>query len=142
LLNGGADQDKGDFARTAAMTVTLCASANVTGAGACLGDTPNNDTADGDDITNVEYFVGGADADTITGSSADDLIEGGGGADTILGGTGNDTLYGEAGNDLLDGEAGDDTLDGAAGTNTTVGGAGDDLCTLGGGGVRDASCEI
>jgi Ca2+-binding RTX toxin-like protein len=142
LLNGGADLDKGDFARTAAMTVTLCASANVTGAGACAGDTANSDTAEGDDITNIEYFVGGAGADTITGSSADDIIEGGADNDTILGGLGNDVLYGEAGSDLLDGEGGDDTLDGAAGTNTTVGGTGDDLCTLGAGGVRDATCEI
>lgn len=143
VLNGGADLDKGDFARVAAMTVTLCASTNVTGAGACVGDTPNNDTADNDDITNVEYFVGGAGADSIIGSTADDIIEGGADADTLSGGTGNDTLYGEAGADLLDGEAGDDTLDGAAGINTLTGGTGDDLCTLGGSGsVKDITCEI
>ena len=143
LINGGADLDKGDFARAAAMTVTLCASTNVTGAGACAGDTANNDTADSDDLTNIEYFVGGAAADTITGSTADDIIEGGASADTITGGAGNDTLYGELGADLLDGEAGDDTLDGAGGVNTLVGGTGDDLCTLGGSGsVKDSTCEI
>jgi len=142
LLNGGADFDKGDFARAATMAVTLCSSTNVVGAGACVGDTANADTQDGDDITNVEYFVGGAGADSIIGSAADDIIEGGASADTITGGAGNDTLYGEAGNDQLDGEAGDDTLDGAAGTNTLVGGAGDDLCTLGAGGVKDSTCEI
>jgi Ca2+-binding RTX toxin-like protein len=143
VLNGGADLDKGDFARAAAMTVTLCASTNVTGAGACVGDTANNDTTDNDDLTNVEYFVGGAGADSIVGSTADDILEGGGDADTITGGTGNDTLYGEAGADHLDGEAGDDTLDGAAGINTLIGGTGDDLCTLGGSGsVKDETCEI
>jgi Ca2+-binding RTX toxin-like protein len=142
LLNGGADFDKGDFARAATMTVTLCSSTNVTGAGACVGDTANADTQDGDDITNVEYFVGGAGADSIIGSAADDIIEGGASGDTITGGAGNDTLYGEAGSDLLDGEGGDDTLDGAAGTNTLVGGGGDDLCTLGAGGVKDVTCEI
>ncbi|HTV18736.1 MAG TPA: hypothetical protein VMG12_08700 [Polyangiaceae bacterium] len=144
IINGGADLDKGDFARAATMLVTLCASTNVTGAGTCTGtnDAANNDTQDNDDLTNIEYFVGGAGADSIFGSSADDIIEGGGAGDTISGGAGNDTLYGEAGSDLLDGEAGDDTLDGAAGTNTLIGGTGDDLCTLGAGGVRDATCEI
>jgi Ca2+-binding RTX toxin-like protein len=142
LINGGADFDKGDFARAAAMTITLCSSTNVTGAGACVGDTAFNDTGDSDDITNIEYLVAGAGADTITGSAADDIIEGGGAADTITGGAGNDTLYGEAGSDLLDGGAGDDTLDGAAGTNTLIGGGGDDLCTLGAGGVKDITCEI
>jgi Ca2+-binding RTX toxin-like protein len=141
VLNGGADVDKGDFARAATMTVTLCSSTNVTGSGGCVGDT--TDTQDNDDIANVEYFVGGAGADSIIGSAADDIIEGGGDADTISGGTGNDTLYGEAGADVLDGEAGDDTLDGAAGQNTLTGGAGDDLCTLGGSGsVKDETCEI
>jgi Ca2+-binding RTX toxin-like protein len=142
LINGGADIDKGDFARTATMQITLCSSTNVTGAGACVGDTANADTQDGDDVTNIEYVVGGAGADSIIGSAADDIIEGGGGADTITGGAGNDTLYGEAGSDLLDGEGGDDTLDGALGTNTLIGGGGDDLCTLGAGGVKDITCEI
>jgi Ca2+-binding RTX toxin-like protein len=143
VLNGGADLDKGDFARAATMTVTLCSSTNVTGAGACTDDTPNADTQDGDDITNVEYFVGGAGADSIVGSTANDILEGGGAADTLAGGTGDDVLYGEAGDDQLDGEAGNDTLDGSAGVNTLVGGTGDDLCTLGGSGsVSDDTCEI
>ena len=141
-INGGADLDKTDFSRAAAMTVTLCSATSQTAPGACNGD-PANDSPDNDDLTNVEYFVGGDGADTITGSAVDDIIEGGIGADTILGGAGNDTLYGEAGDDKLDGEDGDDTLDGAAGTgNTLIGGNGDDLCTLGGGGVRDSTCEI
>jgi Ca2+-binding RTX toxin-like protein len=144
IVNGGADFDKGDFARTAAMEVTLCSSTNVTGAGACVGDTANNDTADSDDITNIEYFVGGAGADEITGSSGDDIIEGGGGADTLSGGAGNDTLYGEADADSLLGGAGDDIIDGAAGVNELFGGDGDgDVCTIGGAGsTKDGACEL
>jgi Ca2+-binding RTX toxin-like protein len=149
VINGGADLDKSDFSRAAAMTITLCQSTNLTGSGAgtgtCSTDTAGSDSPDGDDLTNIEYFVGGDGADTITGSAVDDIIEGGAGADTILGGTGNDTLYGEADNDKLDGEAGDDTLDGAGGAttgNTLIGGDGDDLCTLGFGGTRDSTCEI
>lgn len=132
ILNGGADVDKSDFSRAASMTVTLCASTNVTGAGTCVGDSPNNDTDDLDDITNVEHFVGGAAADSIIGSSANDIIEGGGAGDTLVGGLGHDQLYGEAGDDVLKGEEGDDTLDGSDGQNTLYGGGGDDICTLGG----------
>jgi Ca2+-binding RTX toxin-like protein len=146
VINGGADQDKGDFARAATMTVTLCASTNVTGAGVCTGtgDAADNDTQDGDDITNIEYFVGGSLADNIQGSTADDIIEGGLGNDTLQGGNGNDSLYGEGGDDSLLGGAGEDIIDGAAGTNALFGGDGEgDVCTVGGAGsTKDAACEL
>jgi len=146
VINGGADQDKGDFARAATMTVTLCSSTVLTGAGVCSGpdDAANNDTQDSDDISNIEYFVGGSLADVISGSTADDIIEGGLGNDTISGGNGNDTLYGEGGNDSLLGGAGEDIIDGAAGVNELFGGDGDgDVCTVGGAGsTKDAACEL
>jgi Ca2+-binding RTX toxin-like protein len=146
VLNGGADSDKGDFARAATMTVTLCVSTNVATAPttACTGDTLNNDTQEGDDVNNIEYFVAGAGADNITGSTGDDLIEGGDGNDSLSGGAGNDTLYGEDDNDSLLGGAGEDVIDGAAGVNELFGGDGDgDICTPGGAGsTKDGACEL
>lgn len=146
VLNGGADVDKGDFARAAAMEVVLCSTTTLTGspAAACAGDTLGDDTTDGDDINNVEYFVGGAGADTITGSTGDDIIEGGGANDTLIGGGGADALYGELGDDSLLGGAGDDNIDGAAGVNALIGGEGEgDICTPGGNVASTVTeCEI
>lgn len=146
ILNGGADFDKADYGRTAttAMTVSLCVATTTTAAGVCTetNDAANNDTADGDDITNVEHFIAGAGDDTIFGSTGDDFIEGGAGADSIMGLAGADTLFGDAGNDALEGGEGEDSLDGALGTNTLVGGNGDDICTVGAAGTADSTCEI
>lgn len=146
IINGGADFDTVDYGRTSAtaLTVSLCTATTTTANGACTGDEDaDNNDPDGDDLTNVEHFIGGNGADTISGSTGDDFIEGGGGADSILGGTGNDTLFGDGGNDTLIGGTGDDTLDGALGTNSLIGGGGDDICTVGAGGVVDATtCEI
>jgi Ca2+-binding RTX toxin-like protein len=146
VINGGADFDTADYGRTSTtdLTVSLCIATTTTGMGQCTGaaDADGNDP-DGDDITNVEHFIGGAGDDSITGSTGDDFIEGGGGDDSIIGGTGNDTLFGDNGNDTLVGGTGDDTLDGAAGTNSLIGGGGDDICTVGAAGVVDATtCEI
>ncbi len=86
----------------------------------------------------IENAVGGAGADTVTGTETANRIEGGAGADTLtgnggddmlLGGDGNDTLVGGAGNDTLNGGAGDDQLNGGAGKNTLVGGEGFDTAS-------------
>jgi Ca2+-binding RTX toxin-like protein len=141
LINGAGDTDTCDYGRTSvtAMTVTLCAApAILTATGACVDGA--TDTADADDITNCENFIGGAGPDTITGSTGDDRIEGGGGADSIIGGAGNDALFGDAANDNLDGGDGEDSLDGGLGTNTLSCGAGDDISTLGTN--ADLTCEI
>jgi Ca2+-binding RTX toxin-like protein len=141
LINGAGDTDTCDYGRTsvAAMTVTLCAApAILTATGNCADG--GADTADGDDITNCENFIGGAGPDTITGSTGDDRIEGGAGADSIIGGAGNDALFGDADNDNLDGGDGDDSLDGGTGTNTASCGAGDDIITLATN--ADLTCEI
>jgi Ca2+-binding RTX toxin-like protein len=131
LINGGADTDTANYGRasTVAMTVTLCsAPTNVTSSGACAGGA--GDGPELDDITNCEHFIGGAGADTITGTASDDFIEGGLGADSIVGGAGTDQLFGDGGNDSLEGGDGDDTLDGGAGTtNRNDGGNGEDVCS-------------
>ena len=148
VINGGADFDTADYGRTTttAMNVTLCVATTTTDMGHCLDANDvaidNDDTADQDDITNVEHFIAGAGTDSIVGSTGNDFIEGGAGADTLEGGLGTDTLFGDGGSDSLNGGAGDDTLDGALGTNTLVGGGGDDICTVGQGGVVDPTCEI
>ena len=82
--------------------------------------------------------LGGAAAETVTGTSRNDFISLGGGADvgyggagndTLKGGAGNDTLYGGSGIDQLHGEDGDDLLYGAATASTSVfyGGSGGDV---------------
>jgi Ca2+-binding RTX toxin-like protein len=115
LINGGADFDTCDYSRTAttAMTVTLCSNAAVSNAGgACVGAT--TDTADQDDITNCDDFVGGAGNDTIIGSDGVDMLNGGLGNDTIFGGAGDDNLIGGGGTDTLNGGAGDSDICGTA----------------------------
>ncbi|WP_371158135.1 M10 family metallopeptidase C-terminal domain-containing protein [Jannaschia sp. 2305UL9-9] len=54
--------------------------------------------------------VGGAAADTLTGSAGDDLLIGGGGDDDLTGGGGDDMLLAGTGADTLDGGAGADTF--------------------------------
>jgi Ca2+-binding RTX toxin-like protein len=115
VINGGADFDTCDYARTATtdMIVTLCSNTTASTAtvGNCAVATPsnaaNNDTPDTDDITNCDDFVGGAGDDSITGSDASDMLSGGDGADSILGGAGDDELSGGNGNDTLNGGSGD-----------------------------------
>lgn len=59
--------------------------------------------------------IGGAGANSLTGTSADDLL---------VGGTGNDTLNGGAGDDLLVGMGGADQMTGGAGADIFVFGKG------------------
>jgi len=169
VINGGTgvagEIDTADYNRVFATTgfvVSLCNTPSLTGAPttACavsVGDmspvgttvpsgiigVANNDTPDGDDLSNIEKFLGGAGNDTIYGSIGDDIIEGGAGNDSIWGGAGNDDLSGDAGNDRLEGDVGDDGLDGGTEDDTLIGGAGDgDMCTPGPGtNPPVASCE-
>ena len=53
-----------------------------------------------DTITNVENVIGGAGADTITGTTLANSLKGGGGNDRITGGAGNDNVDGGAGTDV------------------------------------------
>ncbi|MET0938397.1 MAG: hypothetical protein ABWY51_04135 [Gaiellaceae bacterium] len=74
------------------------------------------------------YFVGDADADTLSGTAANDVLRGRGGPDTLYGRRGNDVLQGGTGNDRLYGGPGRDSLDG---------GPGNDRLYSGGDGQRD-----
>ena len=69
-------------------------------------------------------FVGGAGADTASGTAQGDGLFGGAGDDSLSGGPGADVLQGNQGGDYLDGGAGNDTI---------FGGQGDDSITAGGG---------
>ncbi len=119
-LDGGAGIDVADYSGSSAgVNVNLGGSGTASG-----GD------AQGDRLTGIEYLVGSAYNDTLTGDSGanslsggagNDLLYGGAGADTLDGGSGNDTLYGGAGADLLIGGAGTDTADySASGTAVNV----------------------
>jgi hypothetical protein len=63
------------------------------------------------------YFVGDADADTLSGTAANDVLRGRGGPDTLYGRRGNDILQGGTGNDRLYGGPGRDVLDGGPGND-------------------------
>ncbi|WP_162559411.1 calcium-binding protein [Microvirga sp. 17 mud 1-3] len=62
-----------------------------------------------DTFVNFENVIGGAAADTITGSNGGNLLKGLTGSDSLSGAGGNDTLEGGADNDVLDGGDGLDT---------------------------------
>ena len=89
------------------------------------------------DITDATFLglkpvtLGGASADTLSGTAAADWIDGQGGADKLYGGGGTDRLSGGDGKDTVVGDQGADTLDGDGGDDSLLGGAGDD--TLSGG---------
>lgn len=146
-IDGGWGTDTADYSIYAtALSVTLNTSSNatVTGSG-----TSTNDT-----LKNIEDFIAGSDADTITGDSADNSLTGNDGADTINGGSGNDTLNGGNdadsltggfGSDSLAGGLGIDSLTGDEGADTLTGGAdidsfsfapGDSVLTIGGSGTN------
>ena len=98
ILNGGAGTNSADYSgRTAALTVTLCVDANLTGAPA--SSAPECTDADGDPA------VGVVENDNIVNCS---VFYGGSGNDHITGSTGDDSLYGGTGNNVLDGNLGDD----------------------------------
>ena len=72
-------------------------------------------------------LIGGAGADSLSGTDNNDLIIGNGDDDLITAAGGNDTVYGGAGTDTIDGGDGNDQLDGQGGRDTITGGTGDDF---------------
>jgi len=107
LLDGGSGTDTADYATSSAgVNVNL-----TTGAGTG-GD------AQGDTLTGIEYLVGSALADTLTGNTGNNSLDGGDGADQLFGGAGTDTLIGGDGDDTLAGGTGGDSLVGGAGVDT------------------------
>ncbi len=93
IINGGAGTNTVDYSeRTAALTVTLCADANITGLPAGTGtECTDNDgdplLTEHDKVVNCSAVYGGTGADTLTGTTTDDSIYGGLG-DNVLDGAG------------------------------------------------------
>lgn len=122
--------------RTAALTVTLCASSastsSVGAATSCTSGTAGGDGESGenDDVINVTRVYGGDGDDLLTGAATHDALYGYGGDDQLNGGEGCDTLVGGA--------------HGNAESNVLVGGGGDDVCLEAGSGVRaqQTTCEL
>ncbi len=88
----------------------------------------------GDRLVRIDYVVGGAGDDDITGGPefsqlwggpGDDRVDGGPGDDSLYGGPGNDRVLGREGDDLLFGEDGRDQLRGDAGNDNLIDVAGD-----------------
>jgi Ca2+-binding RTX toxin-like protein len=117
LIGGAGLRDAVDYASaTSGITITIDDLFND-------GETNENDQVSG----TVEFYLGSAFPDNITGNGkpnfidgrgGNDILIGGGGNDTIVGGTGRDQLFGQSGNDVLianDGEI--DTLSGGSGTD-------------------------
>lgn len=78
----------------------------------------------GDTYTNIEYFIGSAYGDTVTGGEDDLIFFGGDGDDTITGGDGNDILIGGGAINfnIIDGGAGDDDIWGGTAEDQLTGG--------------------
>lgn len=72
-------------------------------------------------------LIGGAGADSLSGTDNNDLIIGNGDADSITAAGGDDTVYAGGGADSVDGGDGDDRLLGQGGRDTIAGGAGNDF---------------
>ncbi len=73
-----------------------------------------------------DRLLGGEGADTLGGRQGSDTMLGGGGADALVAADGADHLHGEAGDDTLSGGNDRDSLDGGAGADRLDGGAGQD----------------
>ncbi|MGK9169061.1 calcium-binding protein [Inquilinus limosus] len=96
VLMGGAGADHFDGAHLATVSYDGIATGivlSLTSGIAMGGD------ADGDTFTNVNRVVGGAFADTLTGSAGNDRFDGGSGNDYLAGRAGADQLIGGAGID-------------------------------------------
>ena len=109
----------------------------------------DGERGEGDNISDFEYYLGGAGDDTLSGAGGqyeqlrggdgNDLIYGNGGPDWIFAGKGADTVFGGEGDDyiqsaddfgkgepgnLLYGEGGNDAIFGSTGNDTIQGGLG------------------
>lgn len=79
-----------------------------------------------DTFANIERFLLGSGADSVTGSTGDDWVQANAGNDTINGLGGSDQLGGGDGADRIDGGDGNDFLADGAGADSLSGGLGDD----------------
>jgi len=70
-----------------------------------------------DTLSNIDWVIGTAQADSIIGNAAGNNLRGQSGNDSLSGGAGDDFLYGEDGNDTLVGGAGYDELYGGDGND-------------------------
>lgn len=102
-----------------------------------LTSSGGNEVSDGTNSVNwssdaIDNALGGAGADTITGSTSDNMIKGNAGDDSLDGGSGNDTLYGGTGSDQLTGGSGDDlfVLEATMGADTISDASGSDTVDL------------
>ena len=91
-------------------------------------------------VTGSLIRLGGATADSITGSVADDRLYGNDGNDTISGAAGNDILFGGSGDDSLTGGAGNDSFNVDIGTDTIADfGAGADVLVVSAGATANVT---
>jgi Ca2+-binding RTX toxin-like protein len=76
---------------------------------------------------NADLLIGNGGDDFITASGGDDVIYAGGGADSVRAGDGNDRVFGQGGRDTLEAGAGDDFVDGGSSSDVIYG---DDILGL------------
>ena len=89
-IDGGSGTDTVDYSlETNGWTINLAASSNHAQSG-----------TETDTLSSIENVIGGAGADTISGTTAANVLDGGDGNDVLRGNAGNDTLIGGAGNDI------------------------------------------
>ena len=77
-------------------------------------------SAEGDQLSGIEYLTGSYHADTLVGNDTSNLLAGMDGHDMLKGGGGADTLYGGYGDDTLKGGGGADILNGGDGLDDTA----------------------
>jgi len=106
---GGDGNDTADYSRSSAGVAVNLATLVFSG-----GD------AAGDNLAGIEYIIGSAFDDTITGALAANLLVGGAGADALSGGLGADTMIGGTGDDTF-------TVDGSTDVVTEAANEGTDL---------------
>lgn len=139
VMQGGAGNDTVSYEyENASVSVNLQTGAT---GGAAAGDviqqvefligSAYDDTITGD--TNTHHIYGGAGNDILKGNSSQLVLLGEAGNDTLIGDTGNDILRGGVDNDALYGNAGDDSLLGDEGNDLLNGGAGADYIDGGAG---------
>jgi Ca2+-binding RTX toxin-like protein len=106
-LGGGSGIDAASYE-----TATAGVVANLTAPGGNTGE------AAGDTYGSIEFLIGSAFVDTLTGTNGANTIIGRAGDDTLSGLGGSDDLFGNDGNDILIGGAGADDLFGGSGSDT------------------------
>ncbi len=101
VIDGGSGIDIVNYSNSSSAVTVNLTTGNNTG-----GD------AEGDILTAIEYIIGSAHADNLTGDAGDNQIKGGIGNDFLVGSDGNDTFFFSEGH-------GTDTIDGGSGGSWT-----------------------